>query len=62
MAETKINSDNSGNQIKHSNPSVQPLAVGAGVPATSVSKTVGNPNGAAHGQVPSTAIVFHNPA
>ena len=62
MAETKITINASGSQISHSNPSVQPLAVGAGVAATSAPKIVGVPNGAAHGQVPGTSVVLHNPA
>lgn len=62
MAETKITINNSGSQISHSNPSVQPLAVGAGVPVTAVAKTAGNPNGVVHGQVPGTTVILHNPA
>lgn len=62
VAETKITINASGNQVSHSNPSVQPLAAGAGVPATTVSKPAGNPNGTAHGQVPGASVVFHNPA
>ena len=62
MAETKITVNNSGNQISHSNPSVQPLAVGAGVPVTAAVKSVGQVNGVVHGQVPGTSIVIHNPA
>lgn len=62
MAENKITINASGNQTLHSNPGVVPLPFGAGVPATSAVKSTGNPNGAAHGQVPSTSIVFHNPS
>lgn len=64
MAETKITINASGSQVSHSNPSVQPLAVSAGVPVTAALKAAGNPNGAAHGQVPGAgvSILIHNPA
>lgn len=64
MAEvhTSITSDKSGNQIVVHNPGQTAAAVGAGVPATAAAKAVGNPNGAAHGQVPNSSIIFHNPS
>jgi len=67
MATTNITTDKSGNQIVHSNPAMPPLHPGAGVPVTSAVKTVGNPNGTVHGQVPSSAgipvnVIIHNPA
>lgn len=52
----------SSTQVVMHNPGQSAPAVGAGVPATSVAKSVGIPNGAAHGQVPNSSIIFHNPS
>lgn len=59
---TNITTNASGSQIVFHNPAQHPLPVGAGVPVVAATKTVGNPNGSVHGQVPNTTIVHNNPA
>lgn len=62
VAETSIKIDNSGSQIKHSNPATHPLPANAGQSVVAALKTVGGPNGNVQGQISGTSVVFSNPA
>lgn len=52
----------SSTQVIVHNPGQTASVVGAGVPATATVKLVGTPNGTAHGQVPNSSVIFHNPS
>jgi hypothetical protein len=66
MATTVVTGPKNEVTIVHSNPAVPPLAPGAGQAITAAPKTVGSPNGAAHGQVNTGSgtpgPIFQNPA
>ena len=57
-----ITTNASGNQVVFHNPGQSAPQVGAGAAVIAAAKPVGQPNGTAHGQVPNSSIIFHNPS
>jgi len=62
VAETKIQNDNSNNQVRHSNPATHPLPGSAGVTIVTPASTA--PVKIVHGQIPGQGVnvIFDSPA
>lgn len=58
MPDTKITDDNSGNQVRHSNPATHPLPTSAGQTVTVVK---GGNTPAVHGQVSGGGTTIYGP-